>query len=198
MNLTGVYPNLSRAYEIALLGGHTITVVYSGNLFDYTQANKDYPKIKKFFNEVSFVSDGDLWVEIEKPQDYNQGKYSETLADIHARVKEAENNTEPKQEYCNVGKELLKNAVDRLSLSLKDVEIIQGVSSTIAKLDGEGGTLVHHVAEAIQYRIKYHPDHSLIIAENSKIQFGDNISIKQGEIHYEDVENAINYLKKKL
>ena len=196
MNLTGVYPNLSRAYEIALLGRHTITVVYLGNLFNYTQANEDYPMIKKFFSGVLFVSNGDLWIEIKKPQNYDQGKYSETLTDIHTRVKKAENNTEPKQEYCDTGKELLKNAVDHLLLSLKDVEIIQRVSSTIAKLDGEGEILVHHVVEAIQYRIK--PDHPLIIAENNTIQFGGNISIKQGEINYGDIENAINYLGKML
>ncbi len=198
MNLTGVYPNVARAYEIALLGNYSITITYSGDLFNYPQASEDYPAIKRFFEKVLFVTDGDLWVEMPNPKDYNRGLYSETLADIHLRVKKAKDNPEPNSEYCEASKELLKNAVNRLHFSLKDVEIINKVSSTIAKLDGEGKILTHHVAEAAQYRIKQHYDHPLIVAENDTIQFGNKIKIKKGEIAYEDAEKAIIYLKKML
>jgi len=198
INLTGVFPNLSRAYEIALLGGYSITVTYSSDLSDYPQANEDYQIIKKFFYDVPFVADGDIWIEIANPKDYNRGKYSETLADIHLRVRKAEKNAEPNPEYCEAGNEILKNAVNRLNLSLKDVEIIQKVSLTCAKLDGETEIQAHHVAEAIHYRIKENWDHLVINAESDAIQFGSKITIKRGEIDYKNVEKAINYLKEML
>lgn len=194
-NLTGVFPNLSRAYEIALLGGYSITITYSSDLSDYPQANEDYQIIKKFFEGVHFVSDGDIWIEIVNPKDYNRGKYSETLDAIKMRVHKAEKNPEPKQEYCTAGRDLLKNAVNKMNLSLKDVEIIQKISSSCAKLDGETEIQAHHVAEAIQYRIKENWHHLVINAESDSIQFGSKITIKRGEIDYKDAEKAINYLK---
>ena len=197
-NLTGVFPNLSRAYEIALLGGYSITITYSSDLLDYPQANEDYQVIKKFFEGVHFVSDGDIWIEIVNPKDYNRGKYSETLADIDLRVRKAEKNAEPNPEYCEGSNELLKNAVNKLNLSLKDVEIIQKISSSCAKLDGETEIQAHHVAEAIHYRIKENWHHSVINAESDAIQFGSKITIKRGEIDYEDAEKAIDYLKEMI
>ena len=198
MNLTGVFPNLSRAYEIALLGGHSITVTYSAVLFNYPQASEDYSEIKKYFNKVKFVGDGEIWIEILKPKNYNDGKYSETLEAVHKRVNTAKSNPEPNPEYCSTSDELLKNVVNKLNLSLKDLEIIQKVSSTCAKLDGETKILAHHVAEAIQYRIKENWEHLVINAEDDSIQFGDKIKIKRGEIDYENAEKAINYLKEML
>jgi len=198
MNLTGVFPNLSRGYEIALLGGHSITVTYSADLFNYPQASEDYSEIKKYFNKVKFVGDGEIWIEILRPKDYERGRYSETLDDVHRRVDTAKSNPEPKPEYCSTSNELLKNAINKLQLSSKDVKIIRKVSSTIAKLDGETKIQAHHVAEAIQYRIKENWEHLVINAEDDSIQFGDKIKIKRGEIDYENAEKAINYLKEML
>jgi hypothetical protein len=196
MNLIGVFPNLSRAYEIALLGGHSITVKYTADLFKYPKADEDYLAIKQYFNGVSFVADGDIWIEILNPKDYNRGEYSETLQDIHNRVNKAKDNPEPFQDYCEAGKELLKNTTSKLNFSLKDVQTIKKLSSTIAKLDGETSILTHRVAEAILYRIKKYWEHEVVVAENNTTQFGDKICIKRGEIHFEDAEKAINYLKK--
>jgi len=59
------------------------------------------------------------------------------------------------RKYCEVdqaGKELLKNAMDKLGLSARAYDRILKVSRTIADLEEEEKIMTHHLAEAIQYR----------------------------------------------
>jgi hypothetical protein len=62
-NLVGIWVNLSRAYEIALLGNFKIQIVFNK---EYKQGFEDYDNIKSFYNEVDFVKEGDLIIEIYK------------------------------------------------------------------------------------------------------------------------------------
>ncbi|GHU51200.1 magnesium chelatase [Clostridia bacterium] len=57
--------------------------------------------------------------------------------------------------YCKLdeaGKTLLKNAFESLGLSVRAHHKVLRVARTIADLDGSGGVLSQHVAEAISYR----------------------------------------------
>lgn len=59
------------------------------------------------------------------------------------------------QKYCDIddaGRALLKNAMERLSLSARAYDRILNVSRTIADLEGSEKILSEHLAEAINYR----------------------------------------------
>ena len=67
----------------------------------------------------------------------------------------AQMNTKLLQTYCNIGETgltLLKNAMEKLSLSARAYDRILKVARTIADLDNSEGIQNHHLAEAIQYR----------------------------------------------
>lgn len=52
----------------------------------------------------------------------------------------------------NTGKELIKNAMERLGLSARAYDRILKVARTIADLENEKNVLTHHLSEAIHYR----------------------------------------------
>lgn len=67
----------------------------------------------------------------------------------------AQMSTKMLQTYCNidqVGRSLLKNAMERLSLSARAFDRIIKVSRTIADLEGSEEIRTEHLAEAINYR----------------------------------------------
>jgi hypothetical protein len=189
-NLIGLWVNLSRAYEIALLGGHTLTVTANRN---YKEAFDDYQEIKSFYKGVKFVDNGDICCEIDKPH-YTQNRNYETLEEIIQRVNMVK---VPVFEFKNTasGEQLLKTAVERLSLSLKDVEKLEKTSVTIARLDGSTKVELQHLAEAIQY-CKAQPDN--VWLEKRATSFGDQIFIGNGDLEVEDMEKAIEYLQNRI
>ena len=190
-NLVGLWPNLSRAYEIALAGKFTIQCVFEK---EYTAGFDDYKKIKYFFDGVDFVSDGNLIVELYKPNDYKVLHYSETLKDIISRVYAVKDNVTPfifdNEHAANT---LLKTAVERLSLSMSKRNNILKVAGVIAKLDNCDKIRTEHLAEAIQYNIMY-LDH-ICNAENEYIEFGPGIKIYLHKLNSNDINAAIEYLK---
>jgi len=194
INLNGLFPNLARAYEIAKFGNFSITITYSVNPYDYPRANDDYQLLKKFYNDIEFNSNGDLFVEITKPRNYKI-EQCEKIIDIHKRIGKARNNKIPKMyENNSATYNLLKNAVEKLNFSCIDVKKIDKIALKIAQLDGTEKIEAQHIAEAIQYRIKdiINP---VIIAENNIIEFGNSIKIKRGNIDSKDIEQAIDYLQ---
>jgi disulfide oxidoreductase YuzD len=196
INFNGAFPNLSRAYEIAKFGNFSITVFYSADTLDYPKADEDYQLLKEFYNDVEFKSEGNIFVQIIKPRDYKSFEHCETIEDIHKRVEKAKSNQIPmKYDNNSACYELLKNATQRLNFSSQDVEIIDRMALKIAQLDSTKEIEAHHIAEAIQYRIKDNYQYPLITAEDNTIEFGDSIKIKRGDIESEYVEQAIDYLK---
>lgn len=189
-NLVGLWINLSRAYEIALLGNFSIRVVFNK---DYIQGFDDYESIKSFYKDVKFSKSGDLTVEIYKP-DYTENKINyETLTDIRNRVDKAKKNEIPndfKNETCNV---LLKTAIERLSFPHSKKESVIRISKIIAQLDNSKFIEPMHLAEAIQYNCMV--DDIICCAEDRSISFGYGITISKTELDKQDINNAIDYLK---
>ena len=50
-NLVGLWANLSRAYEMALLGKFSIQIIFDK---EYIQGFDDYESIKSFYKDVLF------------------------------------------------------------------------------------------------------------------------------------------------
>ena len=188
INLIGCWVNLSRAYEIAILGDFSIQVMYD---VEYNAIN-DYKLIKEFFNRCTFCFSGDLIVEIHKPQNLvglKRGQF-ETLEDIDKRIEKAKRNTIPTEydsESCN---QLFKTAIDRLDLDLKTIGNIERIAKVIAQLEGTKKILTQHLAEAIQYNV---PQNG-INAESQAKTFG-GIIIPMAGLKTYDIQEAIEYLK---
>jgi hypothetical protein len=194
INPIGVWPNLSRAYEIAKLGNFGITITYQQH-GDYLQVSDDYETIKKFYSDVKFIPNGEIWIELIQPKDYHRSDGCETLSDIHARIEKAKKNLKPVRYEGEACMELLKNATDKLNFSAKDVDIINEVAEVIAQLDSTDTVQAHHVAEAIQYRIKYGFEDKLMVADNSVLCFGKYIQINRAGLESMWAEEKENIRK---
>jgi magnesium chelatase family protein len=75
--------------------------------------------------------------------------------DIPGVYSNAQMNTKLLQKYCHIdetGMTLLKNAMEKLSLSARAYDRILKVARTIADLDNTVEIQNHHLAEAIEYR----------------------------------------------
>jgi magnesium chelatase family protein len=132
--------------------------------------------VKKYLNRISgpLMDRIDLHVEVipvlvKELTDIPKGESSKTIRErvIKARKIQQErfkgtaihNNAQMSRKeldkYCALneeGKELLKNAMEKLSLSARAYDRILKVSRTIADLDFSENILPQHLAEAIQYR----------------------------------------------
>jgi hypothetical protein len=186
-NLIDYWPNLARAYEVALLGNFTIQIVFKK---DYIQGFDDYECIKQFYKNIKFVKKGDLVVEIYKP-DYRIEIESETLQDIHNRVKKAKNNSKPSLKLQNESIQLLNTATDKLSYSLSVRQKVIEIAQVIAQLENSQ-IKPYHIAEAIQYQMN---DSEVCNAEEKTINFGKGIKISLLELENTNIENAIAYLQ---
>lgn len=201
-NLIPLWPNLSRAYEIAKTGGFSITITFTMNS-EYPQAFEDYKKIKEFYSDVSFIENGDIFLEIVKPHPnlYKMNRY-ETLEDINERVRTSKMNKTPSPILDSTCEALLTMAIQRMNFSSHDVDVIKKLAAIIAQMDNSDLIYSYHVSEAIHYRFKT-SEEKYIIAENSLLKFGNNITINMVGVtsNYEDtdnIKNAIKYLKKLL
>ena len=77
----------------------------------------------------------------------------ETMGDIFERVGEAKRDTRDVELSLTGGVgALLKSAIEKLSLSVRQVNSVLAVSKTIAKLSNSIKVLPEHIAEAIMYQ----------------------------------------------
>jgi hypothetical protein len=190
-NLVGLWCNLFRAIEIAKTGGHSISIHFDK---EYKNGFDDYLSIKTFCKGWfdNFVSDGDMKVEIVKPQSYERKGNWETLECISNRIEKSLQFQTPELKLCDSSEILLKTATQRLDLSLSQVEKIKEIATTIARMDFSKTVQVVHIAESIQYSFIYN-DISYNAESKSKM-FGDMIQIRLGEIDESLIKSAINYL----
>lgn len=185
-NILTEFSAVTRAYEIALIGGYTIQIVFDK---DYKNGFDDYEQIKKTFKNVKFVEDGDLIVHIHKPNEINS-KVFETLEDIYLRVDRVKNNKIP-TELTPQALTIINKSINRLDLSIKQTANAIRIASTIAQMCGNTLVQVEHIAEAI---FCIHFDNWLCNAENKSISFG-GIIIPKYELEPDDIKGAIEYLQ---
>jgi len=118
----------------------------------------------------------DIWVEVPslKYEKLASEKVAEESTSIRKRVEQARKIQEQRfenlniktnsemsinliEKYCRVdraGRQLLKSAVNKMSLSARAYHRILKLARTIADLDSSENILVKHLAEALQYRQK--------------------------------------------
>ena len=116
-------------------------------------------ELKKYQSSKKYRAPADLIVEIYRLpvsalQNYAAGKIEpgETTEKMLARVEKAKLIEVKKEIKNSVALNLLKNAINHLSLNKTQIDIIIKVAATIAKLDACLEIQPAHIAEALQYR----------------------------------------------
>lgn len=158
-NVCGVFCNLARAYEIALLGNFKIRLIKSNNIDDNVPTNVDLELISNFFSGVEYTNDLNdldsiiLHVEINMPHinEIFSPRKSENFNDIDHRVSIGLSNQLPVFVLSESGKALLGAAYNRVKLNLNELDSIVEVSRVIARLHGSKEIKLEYLAEAIQY-----------------------------------------------
>lgn len=193
-NIIPLFPNLSRAYEIAMLGNFSINVVFEK---DYIEGFDDYKTIKNFFGEIFFSAQGEITCQILKPNySAKTNPKAETLSDIITRVNSAKTNPLPTEMKNESSIAIFNLAINKLNFSLNKQETILKVAAVIAQLDKSPTIAPEHVAEAIQYSNSY--GKTFCNPEEQYISFGNNIKIYNSPLNHIDIQNAIDYLSKLL
>jgi magnesium chelatase family protein len=133
--------------------------------------------VQKYLNKISgpLLDRIDIHVEVVPVpfKELSEARNGEKSAQVRERVVKArkiqeERYQEKKNIHCNAqmtsrqlreickidstGQLMLKNAMEKLSLSARAYDRILKVSRTIADLEGSAGILSEHLAEAIHYR----------------------------------------------
>ena len=146
-----LFPNLSRAFEVAL----------SSNLMIKPYRNENYPeeavlkdlKITGIIKMFSF--DGDVQCLIHRPE-FGDVVNTRNHIGKDAIVRHTDLIIEkplPKEfENLNSARLLIKTAWEKLDLTLHDYNMIILMSGGIARLDGSVKIKTEHVAEALHYR----------------------------------------------
>lgn len=139
--------NLSRAYEIAFAGGHSIALIGPLNLREYMEG------IKTLLPEVQFETPdkADILFEVTIPSpDYiKASRYNESKEDVLARTYGL-NPVPP--EINATCEQLLKTAINRLEFTPTDRDKVIALAQTISSLDKSDEIEIAHLAEAINYR----------------------------------------------
>lgn len=156
-NLVALSINVSRAYEISKSGNHTISIIGAADSPDGERTNKENVATLRYFYDAQWDDVADIVVEVaaisssEILSSYT-ARY-ETIQDIESRVELVKSSElSPKIELKGSVLNLLKVAIDRLNLSIRQVNSIVAVSITIAKMAQSDTVKAEHIAEAIQYQ----------------------------------------------
>lgn len=149
--------NISRAYEITAAGGHTLSIMCDKSLSDSPDTLESNCRFLRNYYKAMDTLDADIVVEMhEIPVSDILHSFTgngETMGDIFERVGEAKRDTRDVELSLTGGVgALLKSAIEKLSLSVRQVNSVLAVSKTIAKLSNSIKVLPEHIAEAIMYQ----------------------------------------------
>ena len=107
------------------------------------------------FKDISKAQPGEPSAAIRerviKARDIQTARYKD-FKGVHCNAQMTERMIHQFAEPDEAGIELLRTAMERMSLSARAYNRILKVARTIADLDGSGRVLPHHLAEAINYR----------------------------------------------
>lgn len=147
-NLVALAVNISRVYEIAKAGNHTVKIIPSDHC-----RKQDIDLLNEFYG-FEPCSNPDIIAELMYSANdvlncFSNAQY-ETIDEINKRIEKAAITVNDSLDTTCIT--LLKTAIDRLELGANDILIIHRVAKTIAKLSDSTKIKVEHIAEAIQYR----------------------------------------------
>lgn len=148
-NLCSLAVNISRIYEIAKYGNHSVKIVPSE-----TCSIQDIDLLTVYYGFIN-NDNPDIIVELcYSPDDvmnvFRTGNVNETLEQINERL--PKNKTEVSEALDSVSLNFLKTAIGKCNLGVNDVIKIHRISQTIAGLSASKTIKVEHVAEAVLYR----------------------------------------------
>ena len=169
---------LKRAIEVSLAGQHPITVIGNpenggdyleiilgdrltfvkpcpcGNFKNISKVCEcSISQIRKYKSEKQWMNamKNPIIVELSPPTRYDYHiKQQETFQNVIDRINRKKDI--PQSPFVGETFQLLKTAIERLNLSLKQVENIELVAKTVAELDNFDIIMPYHVSEAIQYQ----------------------------------------------
>lgn len=204
-NIFGLFENLKRAVEIAMLGNYSIACFYDEQ--EYENAPKDYKAIMDFYKPLfnNFTDNlelADIKIELHRPSDYNtkrNGTGYISLDNLKYKINTLNRTgSHPKinTTVSNSHFAFFSSAIKRLNLSLYEQERVKHISNTIARLQQTEIVLIEHLAEAIQYS---NIDENLkLLNLPPKNTFNSrfiDIQVKDG-FSKNEIFNAIEFLQK--
>lgn len=155
-NLVALSVNIARAYEIAKVGNHSLSIIPASNPDNDRQMNDNCKTLREFY-KASDSLESDIVVELHNiPYSDIISSYNnrwETMEDITKRIEETMGlDITPTISLSGATGNLLKSATDKLCLSIRQVNQIINVSKTIALMSQSKEVKPEHIAEAIQYQ----------------------------------------------
>jgi hypothetical protein len=186
--------NLERAYEVALLGGYTVTPVSNEPIYE------DFNTFAKPTLQGILHENGDMFVELSPLQRDNLD--IEVSFHVNMEKIEALKNTPNPDEYVDEKKCMgfLKTIQERMNFSEVQLKRIEKIAATIAKLDDSKAIELNHIAEAIHYQMVINKDteyYNLLEPDHIYIE-GVKIPKKLLNSHYELsqlIEKLNEYIK---
>ena len=124
----------------------------SGPLLDRIDLHVEVPRLpyEKISNTESAEESANIKLRVEKARQIQRQRFSMSKTNSEMSLVEL-------KEHCRLGEkeqQILKQAMKQYNFSGRSLHRILKVARTIADLSGENLVLVHHLAEAIQYRPK--------------------------------------------
>lgn len=154
-NLVTIAPNIGRIYEIAKAGNFKVKLITSN---EPPIDSKDVELFNNFYGFDPDEKNPDILAQLcfhhsDILNAIATTRKSETIQDIHNRIAQFDfKELTVDRTIKSTCRNLLNNALEKLSLGLHDTLKIIDIAEVIAKLSFSKEIKIEHIAEAIQYR----------------------------------------------